>query len=112
MTTEPRKLHCIFCHKRIPHGGGGNDILHHTVPACIPRTYGWLQNKEVSPEVKKLVSKSRIPLCPSCHRKYHNLTRPLIELIRNGGKDLIIPPDEFVFILKGVDAKYGVEVRY
>ncbi len=111
MTEYPRRLRCIFCHKRIPLGGGGNDILHHTIPACIPRIYGWLQNKEVAPEVKKLISKSRIPLCPSCHRKYHNLIRPLIELIRNGGESLTTPPAEFVFILRGVDEKYGVEVK-
>ncbi len=111
MTDRVQYRRCIFCSKRIKKGGNGNDILHHTIPICISGTYGWFHNKKVPPEVKELISKSRIPLCKSCHGKYHNLIRPLIELIISDDENPGIPPSIFISMLKSVDNKHGVRVR-
>ncbi len=107
-SPAPGRLRCIFCNRRIPKGGNRNDVLHHTIPICVSKTYGWLHNKEIPGKTKELISKSRLPLCPKCHGKFHNITLPLISLIQNKDEDLSIPPAEFVFILQGVNTKFGV----
>ena len=98
-------MNCVFCNREISKGGSGNDILHHTTPKCIVKR-SWVESKEVSPRIKELLVKSRIPLCKHCHKVFHSLTHHITELIKHS-EIPDVPPDDFINILRGADTKYG-----
>ncbi len=99
---------CVFCKRKIVKGGNGNDILHHTTPKFLVKKSWkkWIENKQVPKETKELLLKSRTPLCKRCHKVFHGITLHLVEIIKSS--DLPdVPPDRFIDVLRGVDAKYG-----
>ena len=65
-----------------------------------------MESKDVSNKTKELLGKSRLPLCQRCHKVFNNITRHIIQLLKDS-QIPDIPPDEFINILRGTDAKYG-----
>ncbi len=101
-------LRCLFCNKETSKGGNGFEILHHTFPRCLRKT--WMLNEGIPKETRVLIAKSRIPLCKRCHEVFHILNSPLIELLRVIPKPHY-PSEHFLNMFKGVDEKYGVRSR-
>lgn len=63
---------CIFCDVETAEDEGD----HHILPEAVRKQMGWKGKKFTS------MQKYRVPMCKSCHRKFHVLMEPLVIIIK------------------------------
>ena len=88
---------CIFCDIEVEEGGP-----HHVLPEAVRKQMGWKGQKAA------ILQEFKVTICPECHKKFHLLIEPLVQIIKWLRQSPPLPMD-FIFLLTNVTNKLNDE---